>query len=138
MNDQHNYKGPTVPKPETLPNPPPSSSAESSCSGSVSRAEAKELIFGMCYAIQTLEQEWNELQNLIGCSIEHSFGESVWGVAQKLIESTSAAVGDKDKTLDWFVWECHFGTNRRNTPCRVGKWFQLKTFQHCLRCLATR
>lgn len=74
----------------------------------MNKQEAKELIEKLQQRIQAFEVASKDLSKLIGYP-SGEFGESIGYLVDLLIETTSVVIGDEQKWLSWFIYDCEFG-----------------------------
>ena len=74
----------------------------------MNKQESKELIEKLKRRIQTFEVASEDLSKLIGYP-SGEFGESIGYIVDMLVETTSMVIGDGQKWLSWFIYECEFG-----------------------------
>ena len=74
----------------------------------MNKQESKQLIEKLQKCIQSFEVASEDLSKLIGYP-SGEFGESIGYIVDMLVETTSIIIGDEQKWLSWFMYDCEFG-----------------------------
>jgi hypothetical protein len=83
------------------------------------RTAAKKLLIEFLEAKRQLDQQWQALNDLTGCTPDSDLGLAVWRPVELLIDRLGDLLGDQVETLRWFVWDNDLGERclGHSLPC---------------------
>ena len=74
----------------------------------MSREDARKWILKVVDAKARVDQQWHQLDRLLGCDTESPFGQAMWKPIEVLIDAVAELIGAGD-SLSWFIWDNESG-----------------------------
>ena len=74
----------------------------------MSREESRTWLLKLVAAKTHLDQQWYQLNRLLGCDTETPVGKAVWGPMELLIDAVAELIG-AGGSVSWFIWDNESG-----------------------------